>query len=269
MRRAISITILVLLSALVLAPVLAQEEDEAPGPITWIGFSKLRAGKTAEDATNLAMESKEFMDGLVANGTIVSYGSVTPINHDPGDKWNYADFVTVESWSKIGEWIGAFLAHQDTMSEKEKSERRERSMAIHEPGSHHDLVVRHVGFVPGNQPPQFLYLAHFNIDPDKGDDAMALFKGFVKPTMSGLQASGDMGAIGLYVSELHGVYDWTHVYWYSLPSLAAVDKFQATLQEAAGPAENAWAQSVINFESHYDKILLVTHYGGPEAGGGN
>lgn len=262
MRHTISIPILLL--ATVLAPVAAQEEEETPTPITWIGLSQLNPGKSAEDAVGLMLDDKEFMDGLVEDGTILSYGAVVPINHDPDDAWNYAEFVSAESWEKIEAWVGAFMGYVAGLDEATQESRQKRFMEVHAAGSHFDWVVRHIGYVPGGTQPRYFYMAHFTVPPSGGEAVTGLFNDFVTPTLSEMQSAGEMGSIGLYVPELHGDHPFTHVFWYSLPGLASVDKMMTAFEEASGPAENAWAESVFDLETHYDKILMVVHYSGPE-----
>lgn len=250
------------------APVVADDhEDEGPGPLTWIGLSKLNPGKSAEDALGLFLRDKEFMDGLVADGTILSYGAVTPINHDPGDLWNYAEFVTLESWEKVDAWMAKFFQLRSGMSDDEKKELQAAWRDVHADGSHFDWIMRHTAFEPNGVVPRYLYLAHFNVHPDRADDVADLFNDFVEPALADARDAGKLGAIGLYTHEIHGDHDFTHGFWYAMPGLSGIDAMSGAFGAAAGDAQNAWAESILGSGDHYDKVVLMLHYEGPETRG--
>lgn len=100
---------------LVVWPVAADEHEK--GPITWLAFSKVKPGKT-EDAVKHTLDDDGLADRLMADGTILSWGLGTPINHNPGDEWNHVQWVTVADWSKIEAWAGALFeseGHEDVV----------------------------------------------------------------------------------------------------------------------------------------------------------
>lgn len=256
--------LLALLVALVCTPAAAQEEP--PGPITWIGLSKVQPGKT-EAAVQMELKDKAFMDGMLADGTILSWGVATQINHFADDDANHVQWVTVANWEKIGDWFGAVMGLFQSLGAEEMAAREAAGKEIYVEGSHYDQVVRHLVFdqpADGNAQPQFIYFGRFNAKPGQGEGIVNLFKEFVVPTLNELQDSGDMGAFGLYTPELHDDSAWSHTAWYVLPDLAAVDTMQAAFRSKGGPAVNAWAESVFDLESHEDQIYLILHIGLPE-----
>ena len=253
--------LLAVLFALVCSPAMAQEDER--GPITWIAFSKVQPGQT-QAAVAAELKDKEFMDGLVADGTILSWGMATPINHFPDDEWNHVQWVTVASWDHIEKWFGAVMGLFASLGAEEMAAREAAGKEIFVEGSHFDQVVRHMVWEdpPEDAPlPKYLYFAHFNAAEGQEESLSKLVKELVVPTIGGLQESGDMGAMGMYTSELHGTTDASHTIWYALPSLGAVDKMQAAFAEAGSSAVNAWAQSVFDLDTHYDQIWLILHLG--------
>lgn len=255
----------VLVVALAL-PLAALAQEEGAGPITWIAYSKVKSGKT-RDAVALTLRDKEFYDGLLADGTILSWGITTPVNHRPSDNWNHAVWVTVESWEKIGAWTGAFGARMGGFDEAEHMSRQEAAEAAYQPNSHHDAVVRHVHFRPpadGGPKPAYFLFGNYTAHPGQEGALTKLYKDLVPGIVDPLQVDGTVLAYGLYVSELHGD-DWTHGAWYALPSLGAMDKLTAAIEAAVTPEIVATMGEITDTTAHYDTVSMVLHIG--EAGG--
>jgi hypothetical protein len=248
--------ILALLVTFVAIPAVAQEEDK--GPLTWVAFSQLNPGKT-EDAVKLAMENKEFMDGLVADGTILSWGMATPINHFPDDTWNFVEWVNVANWAKVDEWFGRFMAHMQSIDEETMKSMQERGREIYVEGSHFDEIVRNHVFAAGEGETamRFMYAAMFNAKDDKA--MVKFFKEAVVPALDEMVADGTMTGYGIQSREIHVDSDWTHRFWYGLPGLASIDKMTAKFGEAMSPAVQGWAETVFKSKGHYDKVLMILH----------
>jgi hypothetical protein len=257
----------ILAAALVLAalPVAAQEEER--GPITWLAYSKVKPGKT-EDAVKLTLEDKAVMDGLIADGTIQSWGLVTPINHSPGDTWNFAEWVTLEDWSKVDDWVGAVMGAMRSMDPETAKSRMERAMEIYVEGSHFDEVVRHAVYKIGDAgTTRYFYVAEFAAKEGVEKEMVEFFKTVVAPALDPMLASGTMSAYGMYAPELHLDVDWTFRIWYALPNLASLDKMTQAFAGLMSPGTEAWAKSVFATHGHYDKVALVLYNSGAEAEG--
>ena len=74
--------------SLAVVPTAAIAQDDGPRPLTWIAYSKVQPGKTA-DAVAFTLEEADLLDGLMADGTVLSWGLATPVNHRPGQSWNH------------------------------------------------------------------------------------------------------------------------------------------------------------------------------------
>jgi len=264
MRRAGIILMLTLLAAAM--PAAAQ--DDAKGPLTWIAFSEVNSGKM-EAAVALAMENKELMDGLIADGTVLSWGVATPINHDPGDTWNYVEWVTLENWAKVDAWAGAVMGHMMGLDEATKAEMESKAKEVFVDGSHFDEVVRHAVIKLGDAATRYFYIADFiSGDDDDDDDGLtAFFEKIVVPMLDPMVADGTLTSYGLQVDELHRDRDWTHRFWYGLPSLGSIDAMTAGFAKGMDPMAMAWAESAFSGKGHYDKVLMILYTStNPESG---
>lgn len=244
------------------APAIAQ--DDGPGVLTWIAYSKTRPNQT-EAAMAMLMEDKAFMDGLMADGTILGWGVATPINHSPGDLWNFIQWVHVEDWTKADAWVNASIAKMQAEDEVKRKAMQARFAEIFVEGSHFDEVVRHdvARFSGGGAtPPRYLYSAEFAAQPGKEGDLVSFFKTHVTPVVDDLVENGTLTGYGVYSPELHLDVEWTHRFWYALPDLGKMD---AMLEAFGGmsEAQGALASSIFESEGHHDKVLLILHLGTP------
>ena len=250
----------ILITLFLLAALPAGAQEDGAGPLTWFAFSKVKPGKT-EAAVAFTLEDKELMDGLIADGTVLSWGLATPINHTPGDLWNHVQWVTLADWSKVDDWVAAVFARMEEMDEATMAENMQRAQQIYVEGSHFDEVVRHSVFSRGSGAvPRYFWSGEFTAKKGQEGAMVKLFKEAVAPLLDELVAEGAMTSYGVYSTEIHLDVDWTHRFWYGLPDLAAIDKMTAAFGEGFTPALEAWAESIFEPEGHYDKVVMVLHY---------
>jgi hypothetical protein len=255
--------VVVLLAAL---PVAAQEDER--GPITWLAFTKVKPGKT-EDAVKLTIEQNTVMDKLMADGTVLSWGLATPINHTPGDTWNHVQWVTLADWNAVDAWVGAVMASMTQMEDADRQAHMERAKEIYVEGAHFDEIVRHAVFKAGDPgATRYFYAAEFGAKKGQEEGTVKFFKDAVVPVLDALVADGSMTSYGIYSPELHLDVDWAFRFWYGLPNLGAIDTMSKAFQSLGStPGFAAWAESVLEGEGHYDKVLLILHQGGQDAQG--
>jgi hypothetical protein len=245
-------------------PVAAQEDDR--GPITWLAYSTVKPGKT-EDAVKLTIEQNKVMDQLMADGTVMSWGLATPINHDPDDTWNHVQWVTLPSWEAVDAWVGAIMGSMMAMDEATREDHMKRAMEIYVEGSHYDEVVRHAVInVADPGATKYFYVAEFQTKKGQEEGMVNFFKGAVVPVLDALVGEGAMSAYGMYSPELHLDVDWSFRFWYGLPNLGAIDTMQKAFQSAASqPGFGPWAESLFEMEGHHDKVAMVLHNARPPA----
>ncbi len=249
--------------ALLLLPAVVGAEEHG-GRITWLAYSTVVSGKTG-DAVKLFLEDREFYDGLMADGTILSWGLATPINHRPDDSWNHLAWVSVENWAKVGAWSEAFQKHLASRSAEKRDELMKMAEATYEPGSHFDEVVRQVvfsGLAEDATPPRYFYVGNHTAKPGQAEAATQLFKEVAVPVADRLKSEGSIGAYGLQVSDLHGDRGWTHRAWYALPDLGAIDKLMAAFGEVSNQELQRRIDGTFDLSAHSDQVLLILHLGG-------
>ena len=250
----------VLISLFLLAALPAAAQEDGAGPLTWFAFCKVKPGMT-EAAVAFTLEDKELMDGLMADGTILSWGLATPINHTPGDLWNHVQWVTVADWSKVDDWVAAVMGRMEEMDEATRAENMQRAQQIYVEGSHFDEVVRHSVFSRGSGAvPRYFWNGEFTAKKGQEGAMVKLFKEAVAPLLDELVAEGAMTSYGVYSTELHLDVEWTHRFWYGLPGLAGIDAMKKKFGRLGTPAFEAWANAVFSDEGHYDKVVMVLHY---------
>lgn len=259
--RIVPLALAVLLVAIAAAPVLAQ--DDTPSMVTWIAYSTVRPNQL-QAAVELVMEDREFLDGLMADGTILGWGAGTPINHSPDDTWNFVQWVHVADWSKADGWVDASFRRMQSRDDVTREALEARFAEVFVEGSHFDEVVRHdvVRMSPGDTPPRYLYVAEFAARPGKESALVDLFRAGVVPVVDGLVEEGTLTGYGVYSPELHLDVDWTHRFWYALPNLGSMDRMREAFG-SMGAGFAAQAEDVFEAEGHHDKVVMILHLATP------
>ena len=126
-RSLLPLVVAAALALVAASPALAQ--DDAPGVLTWIAYSETHPNQT-QAAMAMLLEDEAFMDGLMADGTILGWGAATPINHSPGDLWNFVQWVHVENWAKLDAWVNASIARMQTQDPETRAACRAFSRAF-------------------------------------------------------------------------------------------------------------------------------------------
>ena len=263
MRTATATVVFLVLLA---APAAVFAQDDGPGPLSWIAYSKVKPGKTG-DAVKLTLEEDaEFLDGLVSAGTILSWGLATPINHRPGQDWNHAQWVTLPNWAAVDRWVAGVMQRMSERSEEDLAEMQAKLDEVYVEGSHHDIVARGLIFKSGSGAgqPRYFMGGSYRARPGQEENVVKLFNEFVTPIADQLIADGVISGYGLYVEELHGDHGWTHRSWFSFPALASIDKIMAAFNQAAGPGIQAWADAVFDPDAHSDVVMMILHLGGQD-----
>ncbi len=263
-RLALALAILLTLPALAAA--------DSHSAVTWIAYSQVNSGMTQE-AVEVTLMDKDFYDGLLADGTALSWGIMTPINHFPGEPTNHAVWVTLPSFAHVGKWSDAFFSHSMSRSEEEREELEKRFAEIFVAGSHWDAVHNSMHRVVGSgeTPPRFLMIGSWSAKPGHDADVTALYMDLIPGVADPLVASGDLASYGMVMPALHGPDPYTHHGWYALSDLAAVDKLQAGIGQAlaAMSAEKtARMWETMDAASHVDQIWMILHLGGTPGAGG-
>jgi hypothetical protein len=130
--------------------------------------------------------------------------------------------------------------------------------------SHHDWIIRHHVYRQGDgeKAPKYFYIGYYKATPGHGEKVTEFYKEHIQPVYDTLLADGTITSFGLSTQELHGVGDWTHIGWYTMPDLGAIDTVGQAIDAAITPELGAEIEPMMDFSAHWDQVLLITHLGG-------
>ena len=254
----------VALALAIAVPALAQDDG---GPLTWVAYTRVKPGKT-QDWMKMAMEcDKPILDGLVADGTVLSYGYAIRANHRPGYEWNVINYVTCPSWAGIDKWVGAAMGAMAARSPEETAKLTAAYAALEEEGSHFDEVVRQGMMKMPETPKKFsyYYVSHYRTRPGKFAEGTERLEEGVVPVADELIASGKVVSYGMHLLALHnqhqpGSAPWSHRIWYALTDLSAIDQMDAGYAARITPDRQKTRAETFEFDAHTDDILAVLYH---------
>lgn len=253
--------VVALLAAL---PLTAQEQ--AAEPLTVLSYftvDPLHAEAFVEGAAGFYTT---VLTPLLEEGTVLSWGITEPlIRH--GDEYTHVAYFTAVDWATIGRVVAAETAMFDGLDAEQRRQMLESFLAGMDVSARRDRVVRHLVLAGGpgaDAPPGFIIVGYHQVRPGKGEAAMGIYTRSLEPVYRRLLEEKVINAYGVYVAEIHGKYDWTHVGWAILPDLAAVDTLGRALAEidASLPADEkarraAELGETFVLEAHYDDLLRI------------
>jgi hypothetical protein len=257
MRRVFACVVVLCVAAVL--PVAAQEE---PGPISWIAFDKSMPGKSRDLISMTIKDDGPMYDGLMKDGTLMSWGIAIPINHRLGDTWNYVLWANMADWSKVGELQAGFEKMFASRTPEEMAAMAEAYKEATVPGAHHDWVVRYqvMKQSDGDVMPRYISVSYYSAKP--GQDLTPFYKKNVAPIYDKLLADGTITGYGMYTQELHGEPGWTHLGWYTMTDLGAIDAVDQAFRASFTEDMMNEAIEVMDWSTHKDKVLLIVHLGG-------
>ena len=241
---------------------LASAQEEA-GPITWFALDTTKGG--SRNLIELTIKDDGPMyDGLLANGSLLSWGIAIPINHRPDDSWNYMLWTTMADWGKVGDLQAGFENLFATRSPEDMAASQKAYQEATVEGAHHDWIVRHQVYQPGTREvaPRYFNTSYWKTKPGTEEKLTAFYKDHMQPVFEGLRTAGTISGYGIFTQEIHGDPEWTHVTWYSISDLAAIDAVGQALEAALTEAELAEVFPIMEMDAHKDQILMVVHLGG-------
>jgi len=226
MRRSIYILVALCLALSALA-----QAPQPPG-LTWVRYYEAQPGKEMEFARLLSESSKSVFDKLIADKKVAAWGIVVPVTHIEGETYTHAAYVTVPDWAALEAMISAFEANDATMPPAEMKKLDDAFMAALKPGSIRDVILRHLSqaplaTAPPTTRPKYIGVDTYVIKQGRGMDAVSLFNEWGKPLFTDVAAKGKFGPWGLSMQEIQTRGDWTHMIWYFMNDLSAVDQLNA------------------------------------------
>ncbi len=233
--------------------------------IIWLAFSKVNSGMM-DEAVALTMADKELNDGLMADGAVLDWGIATRATHLPGETNNFVQWTVLPSWEHIDPWVGAVMAKMRSMDPDEAAAMEEKAASIFAAGSHSDVVSNARSWF-GSEDAQvrYIYVGEFYAHPGKEDALTEIYDSIIPAISTKLAEEGHLAGFGMHTPSLHTGDGWTHTSYYSLTSLAAVDRLHEEIGKALTPELAEKAVAVHDVARHRDSLWLVLHHG---AGGG-
>jgi len=259
MKRLIACAALLTLTLVPLA-----SAQDGPGPITWIAFDKSAPGKSRDLIGMTIKDDGPMYDGLLKDGTLLSWGIGIPINHRLDDTWNFVLWATMADWGKVGGLQAGFEKMFASRTPEQMMAMQKAYQEASVEGAHHDWIVRQNVYRQnsGDRMPRYLDLSYYSAKPGMEQAMTEFFKNNIAPINEKLLADGIITGYGLYTQELHGEPGWTHVAWTALADLGDRDRADAYFWENFSDAQMAEGMSLMDWSAHKDQILLIVHLGG-------
>ena len=261
MKRLITLAALFMIAA---AP-LATAQDA--GPISWLSFEMTKSGKSRDLISATVKEDGPMYDGLLADGTLSSWGIAIPITHTPHDQMNFMLWATMSDWSKVSDLEAGFTKLFASRTPEQMAEASKKYKEAVVEGSHHDWIIRHQVYEQGSgdQLPKYFRIGYYKATPGNFDKVTSFYKKHMQPVYEKLLADGTVTSYGLSTQEIHGVGDWTHIGWYTMSNLGSIDTVQAAVDAAFTEEMAAEIGPMFDPSAHWDTVLLIVHMGGMTA----
>ena len=242
--------VLLLLSSVALA----QQPMAEPPVFTYVAEWSVARAQWDEFGKNFEQNNRPILERLVANGTLVGWGS-------------FATYVHKEDATTHGTWWSA-----TSVANIEKA----RAELIKVPATpammqarHHDYLLRsliHKGRT-SKAGPGFLVVSENLTMPGKGQDWRQNWEKNVKPVFDELLAGGAITQYSVDVEQVHTQDPGSRFVWYTGGGADVVDKVGAALQaanekrsEAERQAIQQANQGVTNGAMHRDYYATITNY---------
>ena len=218
----------ILLGALVLlftASAFAQQMPQAK--LTWVRYYTVERGRHADFDTYVREYTRPMMDRLLADKKILGWGAGFPItmNDDP---YTNVIWVALPDWNGA-EAIGQAIEAADRSATPAQMQKMMQLLSSVREGSVRDVILRHV-VQSDSMPvasPKYIVVDTYSIKPGRGNDAVALFNEWGKPTFDAVKSR--LSPWGLSVQALPTEEKWTHMVWYFISDLGALDALDNTM----------------------------------------
>ena len=247
-KRTIHRSGLLLLLALSALPAVRAQDDEGKPPIyTYISEWTVPRAQWTEFIKSDDSENP-LMDKLVADGTLIGYGSYVNLIHQEGQP-THGSWMTATSEGRLAKALEAVWAQPEIASP---------SFAA---SKHWDyfLVSRNYNGKPGTWKGGYLTGDEWNVKPGDMRDYNELAKNNLVPVLDKLVADGTVVSYGWATEDFH-TGTLGHVTFYMmLPDADALDKVDAAFKDAYAkmPSYGLAFRSLVDREGHRDFLDRV------------
>jgi hypothetical protein len=194
--------------------------------MTWIRNYQVERGKEAEFMRLVKETFTPVLNELQKNGKILTWGVAVPItiNEDP---WTHVLYMSMPDWSGVEALDQAIDKAQASMTPEMARRSMELGMSV---ADERDVILRHIvqSATPPASKPKYIVADVHKVKPGREGDAVALFNEWAKPMFTDLAARGHVDFWGFsshgVAVGLTGDADWTHMVWYFLHDLGAMEE---------------------------------------------
>jgi hypothetical protein len=173
-------------------------------------------------------------------------------------------WATMSDWGKVGGLQAGFEKMFATRSPEEMAASQKAYKEATVEGSHHDWIVRHHVHQTGTVEvgPRYFNTSYWKTKPGAEEKLTAFYKNHMTPIFEGLYTDGTITGYGIFTQEIHGDPEWTHVTWYAITDLAAIDTVGRALDSVLTEEQLAEVFPIMEMGAHKDQVLMIVHLGG-------
>jgi hypothetical protein len=240
------------MAALSASPALAQMSGDKEKPVVYTYVSQWAVGRgdwPPYEKTSAA--DKQLFDKLIADGTIVGYGTFKNLVHQEGTP-THGDWWSATSLANLMRALSALMT-QAASSDQSK---------VLAGAKHWDYIIssRTYGYHPGTYENTYLRVGTYRAKAGEGEALDKVIKAYIAPTLERMLADG---AIHFYSIDREAIHtgDPGEVDIVVITNGAdGLDKFYAALESAgkASPTGPAAFGSVTDGSAHRDMLALTT-----------
>ena len=237
---------------------------QTPPPLpqlTWIRYYQAAPGHEMEFTKLLSEASKPIFEKLIADKRVAGWGIAVPMSRT-AEPWTHVAYFSVMNWSDVEAVSAALVADDAKMTPAQLKKMDDAFAAAMVPGSTRDVVIRHVSQGPPTNmtKPKYIGVDTYVIKPGRFEDASGLFNEWAKPVFTDTAAKGTFGPWGLSTQEMVTMPGWTHMIWYFMNDLTAIDQLNAGTM-ALGPMKlkgyDVRLRDMSEPEKHQGQILRI------------
>lgn len=231
-------------------PLRAQSAAQEQSPVySYVGEWAVPRAQWAE-RDKIEDQIKVLMDKLLADGTLVSYGSYSNLLHQEGEA-THGSWFSATSEGKLLKGLEALYAQGNVTS------------PVNAASKHWDylLVSRLYNQRSGRSDGGYLIVSFWNVKPGHMRDFSALVKSNIQPAYEKLLADGVVTSYGLESEDFHSQDPGRVDFYVTTPDAESIDKVNDAINEVfeKNPALDGAFQSVAERKGHRDYLLRLRH----------
>ena len=236
-----------------ISPKASRAQDKAEKPSMYTYVAEWDAPRAQwPDIEKVSANEKDTMDKMVADGTIVGYGSYITVVHQV-DQSTHGTWFQATSMANL---MKALWVIRNAMSAT--------NAPVFSSSKHWDFILesKQYGYQSGTFKDSYLRVSTWTVKPGMGEEVEKFNKDFLVPLLDKLVADGSLRGYQIDDQSIHS----ENPYMFNMAILTngadGIDKFYTALDEAYkknGFAPMIYGQSV-DYSQHRDLLALVPSF---------